>query len=119
MPGMLYIEHMLRRLSYIGRVGAVLKDLKDPPEDLQALYRRMITECHKNRSNEQYEALKQLFAWLAFSKRPLALPEAEALVKRTSQSGTFDIEDEIIGRSARYVVSRHVLGLGRIEGFAC
>lgn len=94
---------MLRRLSYIGREDAVLKDLEQNlPDNLQSLYQLMLAECRKNRTEAQYKALKRLFAWLAFSKRPLTLSEATALVKITVPDGSFDLEDEIIGRSARY-----------------
>ncbi|KAF2500664.1 hypothetical protein BU16DRAFT_557121 [Lophium mytilinum] len=100
--GMLYIEHMLRRLSYIGRQGAVLKDIeKNLPDNLQDLYQLLLDECHRGRTDAQYKALKRLFAWLAYSKRSLTLEEAEDLVKMTVPDGSFDVEDEIIGRSAR------------------
>jgi hypothetical protein len=98
---MLYVEHMLRRLSYIGREGAVRKELEKLPNDLHDLYKLMLDECRRNRSKEQYETLKRLFAWLAFSKRSLSLAEASELVKLTVTKDDFDIEDEIIGRSSR------------------
>lgn len=100
---MLYVDHMLRRLSYIGREGAVLKDLENMPKSLHALYKLMIDECRRNRTKEQYSALKALFAWLAFSKRSLTLAEASGLVDLTITDDGFDIEDEIIWRSARSV----------------
>ncbi|KAF2014213.1 hypothetical protein BU24DRAFT_492906 [Aaosphaeria arxii CBS 175.79] len=101
--GMLYVEHMLRRLSYIGREGAVRKDLENMPENLHALYKLMLDECRRYRTPEQYEALKKLFAWLAFSKRSLSLAEASELVKLTikDKDDDFDVEAETIGRSAR------------------
>jgi hypothetical protein len=107
--GMLYVEHMMRRLSYIGREGAVSKDLKNMPDTLHDLYKLMLDECRRNRSKDQYEALKRLFAWLAFSRRSLSLAEASELVKLTITENDFDIEDEIIGRSAR------ILELSRTE----
>jgi len=99
--GMLYVEHMLRRLSYIGREGAVRKELDKMPDNLRDLYKLMLDECRRNRSKEQYEALKRLFAWLAFSKTSLSLAEASELVRLTVTKDDFDIEDEIVGRSAR------------------
>lgn len=99
--GMLYADHMLRRLSYIGREGAVLKDIDHMPLGLRELYQTMLDECRRGRSPQQYEALKKLFAWLAFSKRPLSLAEASELVEMTITNEEFDLEDEIIGRSAR------------------
>lgn len=99
---MLYVEHMLRRLSAIGRESAVLKDIeKGMPNSLEALYHLMLSECQKSRTPKQYETLRTLFAMLAFSKRQLTLDEASDLVKLTDPDGTFDIEDEVIGRSAR------------------
>jgi hypothetical protein len=99
--GMLYIEHMMRRLWYIGREGAVLKDLKIIPNNLHDLYKLLLDDCRRNRSKDEYEALKRLFAWLAFSRRSLSLAEASELVKLTITNNDFDVEDEIIGRSAR------------------
>ncbi|KAI9661209.1 MAG: hypothetical protein M1821_009536 [Bathelium mastoideum] len=99
---MLYVEHMLRRLSAIGREGAVVKELeKNLPDSLEALYKLLLTECQKGRTHAQYLTLKILFAVLAYSERPLSLDEAADLVKLTDPGGTFDIEDEVIGRSAR------------------
>jgi hypothetical protein len=99
--GMLYADHMLRRLSYIGREGAVLRDIEHMPSGLRGLYKILLDECRRGRSPQQYEALKKLFAWLAFSKRPLSLAEASELVAITITDEDFDLEDEIIGRSAR------------------
>ena len=101
--GMRYVDHMLRRLNMIGREKAVLRDLeKDLPKSLQELYDLMLKECQQNRTKEQYLTLKKLFAWLAYSKRTLTLDEAAELIDRTvHEDHTFDIEDEIIGRSAR------------------
>jgi len=99
---MLYVEHMLRRFSYIGRERAVMHDLDKLPTSLHALYKLLLEECRHNRSEAQYQALKKLFAWLAFSKRSLSLAEASSLIKLTlSDDDTFDIEEEIIGRSSR------------------
>ncbi|ORY05487.1 hypothetical protein BCR34DRAFT_604521 [Clohesyomyces aquaticus] len=99
--GMLYVEHMLRRMSYIGREGPVRSDLDKLPTSLHALYKLMLDECRDGRTPEQYEALKELFAWLAFSKRSLSLAEATELVKLTITDDEFDVEAETIGRSAR------------------
>jgi len=87
----------------MGRESAVIRDLEnhDMPDTLEGLYELMLAECHKGRSQKQYEALRTLFAMLAFSKRPLTLDEASDLIRLTDPDGTFDIEDEVIGRSAR------------------
>jgi hypothetical protein len=98
---MLYVEHMLRRFSYIGRERAVSQALENLPPNLHGLYRLLLDECRQNRSNEQYQAMKKLFAWLAFSKRSLSVTEASGLIRLTLPDDTFDIEEEIIGRSSR------------------
>jgi hypothetical protein len=100
---MRYVDHMLRRLSYIGREKSVLKDLeKNLPDNLDELYSLMLSECQANRTEEQYRTLKKLFAWLAYSKRVLSLGEAAELINLTvHDTKTFDIEDELIGRSSR------------------
>lgn len=102
---MLYIDHMLRRLNSIGREGAILNELGQRlPEDLQSLYALMLAEVQRQRTPEQYETLKKLFAWLAFSKRPLSLEEANDLIVLTGQDASFSLAEEIEGRSGRYDV---------------
>ncbi|KAJ6196522.1 hypothetical protein J3E72DRAFT_243669 [Bipolaris maydis] len=98
---MLYAEHVLRRFSYIGRERAVLEELEKLPASLHDLYKLLLDECRHNRTEAQYQALKKLFAWLAFSKRSLSLAEASNLVQLTLPDNSFDIEEEIIGRSSR------------------
>ena len=58
---MLYVKHMLRRFSYIGRERAVMLDLDKLPTSLYDLYKLLLEECHHNRSEAQYQALKKLF----------------------------------------------------------
>lgn len=100
--GMLYIEHMLRRLSAIGRESTVLKDIEGSiPHSLEDLYKVMLAECQKGRTEEHHKTLKTLFAALSFSKRDLTLDEAKDLIRLIDPDLTFDIEDEIVGRSAR------------------
>lgn len=98
---MLYIEHMLRRYNLLGREGPILRDMqKHLPSDLSSLYDLILKECQESRTEEQYKALKTLFTWLAFSKRPLTLDEANALMGFTRLPASF-IDEEIGGKSAR------------------
>ena len=101
--GMLYVEHVLRRLNSIGREGAALKYVRDGlPSSLSELYALMLAECQKRRTPEQLETLRRLFAWLAFSKQPLTLTEASNLVKLIiGEDDTFSLDEEIEGKSAR------------------
>lgn len=106
---MLFVEHMLRRYNIIGREGAVLKDMANfCPTDLSSLYDLMLLECQGRRSTEQYQTLKKLFAWLAFSRRPLTLNEASGLVNLTGQDSSFSIEEELEGKSARLSALVHI-----------
>lgn len=98
---MLYIEHMVHRLSAIGRESAVIKDMENAFPESQDLYKVMLVECQKGRTDEDYEALRTLFAMLAFSMRELTLDEASDLNRLADPGSTFDIEDELVGRSAR------------------
>jgi hypothetical protein len=101
--GMLYIDHMLRRLNFIGREGAVLKDLdQNLPENLQSLYALMLAEVQRGKTAAQFETLKKLFSWLAFSKRSLTLEEANDLIELTHQDEPLSLEEEIQGKAGRY-----------------
>ena len=100
---MLYIDHMLRRLNFICREGAVLKDLdRNLPENLQSLYALMLAEVQRGKTDGQLETLKKLFSWLAFSKRPLTLEEANDLVELTQEDASLSLEEEIQGKAGRY-----------------
>src|SRR5271168_4492260 len=94
---------MLRRLNALGRESLIMKELDELPSDLPSLYALLLSECQKHRTVEQFIALKKLFAWLAYSKRPLTLGEATNLIGVVEGSKTFSLEEEIDGRSARYV----------------
>ena len=107
--GMLYAEHLLRRLNSIGREGAALRYIREHlPNSLTKLYALMLAECQKRRTPEQLDTLRRLFAWLAFSKRPLTLTEASSLVSLIiGEQDLFSLDEEIEGKSAR------ILELGR------
>jgi hypothetical protein len=75
------------------------------PKTLLELYKLLLEECGRDRSDAQFHTLKALFAWLAFSKRPLLLSDGWEIVRFASSDpeSTLDLEGEIIGRSSRYV----------------
>ena len=98
------MDHMLRRLNALGRESLILRELDSLPDDLPKLYELLLCECQIHRSKEQFAALKKLFAWLAYSKRPLALGEATSLIKAVLGTTSFSLEEEIDGRSARYEI---------------
>ncbi|KIX01404.1 uncharacterized protein Z518_09130 [Rhinocladiella mackenziei CBS 650.93] len=84
--GMLYVEHILRQLSILGREHLVLKQ----------------TGPASRKSNE-LRAMKSLLWWLAFSYQPLSLDECLALLELTP-GNSFDLERELQGRQlARFL----------------
>jgi len=100
--GMLYVDHIMRRLNSIGRETVVLRDLEKPlPADMRALYALLLSEASARRSDASLKALKTLFAWLAYSHRAISLQEAEEVVKMVADHVVLDLDAEIEGRSAR------------------
>lgn len=100
--GILYVEHMLRRLNNLGRESLILKELENLPLDLRQLYSQLLSEFQIHRSDEETAAFKKLFAWLAYSKRPLELGEASSLVTLVCGSKSVLLEQEVEGRASRY-----------------
>ena len=101
---MRYIDHILQRLSYIGRESAVIKELQTRlHEDLSILYDMMLEDCQKGRTKEQFHALKTVFIWTAYAVRPLTIKEASEVVALSiADRSSLDIEEELIGKSSRY-----------------
>ncbi|KAJ4294462.1 hypothetical protein N0V90_008153 [Kalmusia sp. IMI 367209] len=99
---MLYVDHILRKLSKIGREDLILRMLEKMPENLHDLYHSLFDECARDRTDEQYAILKVLFTWLAYSKRTLMLFDAWEIIECACSSSeeTLDLEGEIIGRSS-------------------
>jgi hypothetical protein len=91
---------MLRRLDGLGRQVLIMKELETLPNDLPSLYSLMISDYQKHRTDEQLATLKKLFAWIAFSRRPLTLGEGLKLVSIVARDTSFRLEEEIDSASA-------------------
>ena len=100
---MLYVEHILRRLSHISRESIVNKELENLPRGLPEVYSSLMEECGRYRSKKQLEGLRTLFAWLAFCKRPLTLGEVITLFRASepNEGLKLDIEEEITVKCSR------------------
>ncbi|KAF2683372.1 hypothetical protein K458DRAFT_389989 [Lentithecium fluviatile CBS 122367] len=100
---MLYVEHMLRGLSDLGREDMVFRALETMPASLTDLYKLLLDECGHDRSDDQFQILKTLFAWLAFSDKAPELKDGWQVVEPAlpDSETTLDLEGEIIGRSSR------------------
>jgi tetratricopeptide (TPR) repeat protein len=91
---LLYAEHILRRFNNLSREPLILRHLEqEMPENLEQLYSIMSSDLLRKTSNEQRQALKGLFFWIAFAVRPITLSEALVIVKLLP--GDLDLEDEL------------------------
>lgn len=102
---MLYAEHTLRRLNFLGREPLILKNLELPmPSSLNELYHDLVTDLQRRISPGRHEGLKSLLCWLAFSVRPLTLDESLALLK-LFPGESLNLEEELQGQH----ISQYVL----------
>jgi hypothetical protein len=91
---MLYAEHLLQRLDYIGREGAVLKSLlQKKPENLHGIYEILLDECQRRMPPAHQAVAASLLHWIAFSKMPISMNGISSLIKELSSDATFDIEE--------------------------
>jgi hypothetical protein len=93
---------MLRRLNELGRERMVIKELENPPRDLDALYSLTISECEKNHSKAELAILKRLLIWLAYTNYPLTIGPAKDLISIVAPNTPFSLEEELAGGSAKY-----------------
>ncbi|KAG8161352.1 hypothetical protein KVR01_009616 [Diaporthe batatas] len=101
---MLYIEHMLRHFSMIGREPLVLKQLEQSmPASLEDCYDRILHGLEQRTVSSQREDLKSLLAWLSFSFRPLSLADSLQLLKTVYKS-SLDLESELQGNQLARVL---------------
>lgn len=100
-PGIRYIDHMLRRLNAIGREGPIVKELDCLPENTTELYKALLNDCQLSRTDEDRVVLKKFFAWLAYAKEPLRLGSATKLLKYIAKDSTISVDEEVEHRSAR------------------
>lgn len=92
---------MLRRLNLIGRETAVIKDISSNlPDNLPATYLLFLEEIRRRKTPEEFEALKKLFAWIAFFLRPapITLAEADELLLILGHGTSVGLEEEIQGK---------------------
>ncbi|PVI00627.1 hypothetical protein DM02DRAFT_671848 [Periconia macrospinosa] len=123
---MLFADHMLQRLSYIGRESVIIRALDNMPSSLVELFELFERECAKGRSEEQLTVLRALFTWMTYAEKTLTLSDASILIAYTVQASrgrsfqeqiqamngasllhndneVIDIEDEIVARSSRFL----------------
>lgn len=91
----------MRRLNALGREGPILKELDHLPVDTTALYHSLLEECQKNRTPEDRELLRNLLAWLAYTKAKFTVGEANLLIAIIDKENSISVEEELEGRLAR------------------
>lgn len=91
----------MRRLNSLGREGLILKELENLPSDIESLYETILADCAKNRSPDERELLRSLFAWLAYAKSNLTVGEANILIDIITTELSMSIEEELDGRLSR------------------
>ncbi|PKS12614.1 hypothetical protein jhhlp_000822 [Lomentospora prolificans] len=103
-----YIDHMLRRLNQIGREKAILRELEALPSSTTDVYRVLLSDCQKSRSDVDIEVLRKFFAWLAYSKKPLSLGAASRLLHFIAHDNNISIDEELDHRLLRLSNSNNV-----------
>lgn len=91
----------MRRLNALGREGLILKDLEDLSDNTVAIYHTLLAECQKNRTSEDRELLRNLLAWLAYTKSEFTVAEANLLIEIINKDNSISMEEELDGRLSR------------------
>ncbi|KAJ4316346.1 hypothetical protein N0V94_005484 [Neodidymelliopsis sp. IMI 364377] len=97
----LYVEHTMRRLNALGRETLVVKELGNLADNTEAIHRTLLEECQKNRTAEDRELLRNLLAWLAYTKARFTIAEANLLIGIMQNENALSIEEELDGRLSR------------------
>lgn len=101
LTAMRYVEHMLLRLNQLGREAAVLRQLNNLPSNTADLYKIILDECQKARTEEEIVVLRKFFAWLAYAPAPLQLGCATMLLGHMGGENVISIDDELEHRCSR------------------
>lgn len=99
-PALRYVDHMLRRLNQVGIEMSVLRQLNNLPQSTTELYKTILDECQKARTEQEIATLKRFFAWLAYTTEPFFLSCASRLLRHIAPDTSISIEEEIENRCA-------------------
>jgi hypothetical protein len=100
---MLYVEHMLRRLNKRQDEKTILEELQSAPSNLTSLLESIGTEIQSRRTEAQLFAIQNVYAWLAFSCRPLTVGEINEVARTCGHYQAFNIADEVLTRSGAFL----------------
>ena len=91
----------MRRLNALSRETLVVKELDNLAENTEAIYRQLLEDCQKNRTAEDRRILRELLAWLAYTKGELSIADADMLIGIMQNANILSIEEELEGRLSR------------------
>ena len=98
---MRYVDHMLRRLNQLGIEISILRQLSNLPESTDALYKTILEECERGRTEKEIVTLKRLFAWLAYTTEPVFLSCLDGLLRHIDADNSLSIDEELENRCSR------------------
>lgn len=93
----------MRRFNALGREGLILKELGHLADSTTAIYQKLFEECQKGRTPEDRELLRNLLAWLAYTKEKFSIAEANLLIDIIKKDNSISIEEELDGRLSRLI----------------
>ncbi|KAL9097569.1 MAG: hypothetical protein Q9165_000465 [Trypethelium subeluteriae] len=99
--GMLYIDLALHHLDSIGREGLARRALDKFPSNLFDLFQLITSELYHSRPSKAQQAIRTLYTWLIYARRPLSIAEANQLLSLSASDSSFKVEDEVQGQSSR------------------
>ena len=98
---MRYVDNMLRRLNQLGIEISVMRQLNNLPSSSTELYKTILDECQKARTEQELTTLKKLFAWLAYTPGPLFLSCLNELLPHIDADNSIRIDEELENRCSR------------------
>ena len=91
---MLFATFLLRHLDAMGREGAVLRHLDQPPPvDLTQLYDDEVRKCMRRTGDKYNELVMALLHGVACASRPLVLDEIVSLSRWITKDPAFQLEE--------------------------
>ncbi len=97
---------MLRRLNVIGREAPILKEIENLPKSTNEVYRLLLDDCQRPRTENDRQVLRKFFSWLAYVKAPLNMGSATKLLTYIDKDNSLSVDDEVEHRSAALVIQR-------------
>ncbi|MBE3041806.1 hypothetical protein IMZ48_04345 [Candidatus Bathyarchaeota archaeon] len=92
---------MLRRLNQLGIEISIMRQLNNLPPSTIELYKTILDECQRARTEQELATLRKFFAWLAYTTDPLFLGCVGRLLQHMAADDSISIDEELGNRCAR------------------